>query len=219
MHIVDERKSLEFKARPPVSLFLDDERADYKPGCSVIEISFPEPVTIGEICFRNNYTAYIGLSCKRVPAEKDVKNRDILPWQTSVKHFILMEEPECEKNSQNVFSIPSTKSAIPWSGIVNLRIILKQPSFRWKKFGIEELNFFGDLLKDGKQVASVHSASSSRKIETKPVISEPESFEAVMSSKSRYISIVSEIMRNKQATGAAVGRFEVDGSYDIGHLV
>lgn len=46
MHIADEKKVLEFKAKAPVSIFLDDERADYKPGCSVLEVFFNEPVTV-----------------------------------------------------------------------------------------------------------------------------------------------------------------------------
>lgn len=46
MHIADEKKALEFKAKAPISIFLDDERADYKPGCSVLEVFFNEPVTV-----------------------------------------------------------------------------------------------------------------------------------------------------------------------------
>lgn len=46
MHIADEKKVLEFKAKAPISIFLDDERADYKPGCSVLEVFFNEPVTV-----------------------------------------------------------------------------------------------------------------------------------------------------------------------------
>ncbi|XP_054723607.1 nicolin-1-like isoform X2 [Uloborus diversus] len=192
MLIEEDRKTLEFKARPVTSIFLDDERADYKPGCSVLEVSFPEPVSIDEVRFRNNYTAYIKMSCKRVPAEKDVKNRDILPWQTSVRHFNLMPEPECEKCSQDIFSLLAKESLISWSGIVSLRIILKQPSFRWKKFGIEELSFFGDSTKEKSEN---------------------------ITGKSRYMWTITDLMKDKQPTSVAVGRFEVDGSYDVAHLV
>lgn len=217
MHIEDEKKVLEFKAKAPISIFLDDERADYKPGCSVLEVFYAEPVSIEEIKFRNNYTAHVCISLKRVPAEKDVKNRDILPWQTSVKRFVLMEEPENERFSQDVFSLLSKESSIPWTGVVSMRIILKQPSFRWKKFGIDELAMFGELTKDGKLVSASHSATM-RRFDCKAVIHEEDKPEPVVNAVSKYIYTVSELMREKQ-TGPAVGRFEVDGSYDIGHLI
>ncbi|KAF8796184.1 nicolin-1-like isoform X2 [Argiope bruennichi] len=221
MLISDDRKPLDFKAKAPVSIFLDDERADYKPGCCILEILFPEPVTIGDIRFRNNYTAFIGVSCKKVAAEKDVKNRDILPWQASVKRFILMQDPDCEKNSQDIVSIPAKESCIPLVGVVNVRFVLKQPSFRWKKFGIEELAFYGEITaKDVKQISITRPLSAaSRLSECKTSIPDIDKSENVISSKARYMWTISELMRDKQATGSAVGRFEVDGSYDIGHLI
>ncbi|GFR23076.1 uncharacterized protein TNCT_65001 [Trichonephila clavata] len=209
MLIPDDRKTLDFKAKAPVSIFLDDERADYKPGCSILEVSFPEPVTIGDIRFKNNYTAFIGISCKKVAAEKDVKNRDILPWQASVKRFILMQDPDCEKNSQDIVSIPARESCIPWTGVVNVRFVLKQPSFRWKKFGIEELTFFGEITtKDTKQTLVSHPLSASRKAECKTSSTEIDKSDNFMSPKARYMWTISELMRDKQATGSAVGRFE-----------
>lgn len=51
MLIPEEKRTLDFKAKAPVQIFLDDERADYKPGCSILEISFPEPVTVGILNF------------------------------------------------------------------------------------------------------------------------------------------------------------------------
>ncbi|GFT50015.1 uncharacterized protein NPIL_335961 [Nephila pilipes] len=209
MLIPDDKKTLDFKAKAPVSIFLDDERADYKPGCSILEVSFPDPVTIGDIRFRNNYTAFIGVSCKKVAAEKDVKNRDILPWQASVKRFILMQDPDCEKNSQDIISISVKESCIPWTGVVGVRFVLKQPSFRWKKFGIEELTFFGELtIKDIKQTLVPHPLSASRKIECKASTSDIDKSDNLMSPKARYMWTISELMRDKQATGSAVGRFE-----------
>lgn len=209
MLLVDEKKLLEFKAKAPVSLFLDDDRADYKPGCSVIEISFGEPVTISEIRFRNNYTAFVSFSCKKVAAEKDVKNRDILPWQASIRRFILMQEPESERNSQDLFSIPSKDSAVPLTSVVNFRIILKQPSFRWKRFGIEELSFLGELTKDVKQtIISYPLSASSRRSECKTSIPEIDKTDEIASPKSKCIQSISELMKNRQTTGTAVGRFE-----------
>ncbi|CAL1272240.1 unnamed protein product [Larinioides sclopetarius] len=218
MLISDDRKLLDFKAKVPVSIFLDDERADYKPGCCILEISFPEPVTIGDIRFRNNYTAFIGVSCKKVAAEKDVKNRDILPWQASVKRFILMQDPDCEKNSQDIVSIPAKESCIPWVGIVNVRFVLKQPSFRWKKFGIEELAFYGEITtKDVKQMSVTRPLSAASRIsECKTSITEIDKSDNVISPKARYMWSISELMRDKQATGSAVGRFENLDPYSSG---
>ncbi|GIY51452.1 uncharacterized protein CEXT_237221 [Caerostris extrusa] len=208
MLIPDERKTLDYKAKAPVSIFLDDERADYKPGCSILEVSFPEPVTIGDIRFRNSYTAFIGVSCKKVAAEKDVKNRDILPWQASVRRFTLMQDPDCEKNSQDFVSLPA-KSCISWTGVVNIRFVLKQPSFRWKKFGIEELTFYGEITtKEVKQTSVSYPLSASRKAECRTSISEIDKVDNVVTPKTRYMWTISELMRDKQATGSAVGRFE-----------
>ncbi|KAG8194543.1 hypothetical protein JTE90_013291 [Oedothorax gibbosus] len=219
MLIPEEKRTLDYKAKAPVQIFLDDERADYKPGCSILEISFPEPVAIDEIRFRNSYTAFICISCKKVAAEKDVKNRDILPWQASIRRFVLMPDPECEKSSQDYFSIPSKESSIPLSSVVNVRIVLKQPSFRWKKFGIEELSFYGETAKDGRQLTLSYPLSASRKAECKTSNTEIDKNENLMSPKAKYMWTISELMRDKQATGSAVGRFEVDGSYEIDHLL
>ncbi|GIY67014.1 uncharacterized protein CDAR_521081 [Caerostris darwini] len=209
MLIPDERKTLDYKAKAPVSIFLDDERADYKPGCSILEVSFPEPVTIGDIRFRNSYTAFIGVSCKKVAAEKDVKNRDILPWQASVRRFTLMQDPDCEKNSQDFVSLPAKESCISWTGVVNIRFVLKQPSFRWKKFGIEELTFCGEITtKEVKQTSVSYPLSASRKAECRTSILEIDKVDNVVTPKTRYMWTISELMRDKQATGSAVGRFE-----------
>ncbi|XP_042899612.1 nicolin-1 [Parasteatoda tepidariorum] len=220
MHLPDEKKQLDFKAKAPVSIFLDDDRADYKPGCSVMEISFPEPVTISEIRFRNNYTAFISFSCKKVASEKDVKNRDILPWQASIRRFILMQEPESERSSQDIFSISAKDSGVTLNSVVNLRIILKQPSYRWKRFGIEELTFFGELTKDSKQtVVSYPLSAGSRRSECKNSTTEINKNDSMESPRTKYILAISDVMKDKQATGCDVGRFEVEGFYDIGHLV
>ncbi|XP_054713025.1 nicolin-1-like [Uloborus diversus] len=118
-----------------------------------------------------------------------------------------MPEPECEKCSQDIFSLLAKESLISWSGIVSLRIILKQPSFRWKKFGIEELSFFGDSTKDGRQSSASHSSSSSRKFENRIVVVEPEKSENI-TGKSRYMWTITDLMKDKQPTSVAVGRFE-----------
>lgn len=56
MHISDEKKALEFKTKAPISIFLDDERADYKPGCSILEVFFNEPVSV---CNFNFYFSFL----------------------------------------------------------------------------------------------------------------------------------------------------------------
>lgn len=218
MSVQEDEETLEFKARGPVPVFLEDERSDSKSGCSILDLSFHEPVIIKEIRFRNYYTCYVSLLVKKVPAEKDVKNRDLLPWQVSVKSFILMEDPHCEQNSQDIVAINMKESIVLWSGVVQLRIILKQPSFQWKKFGIKDLTIFGELCKDTKQTSTSHS-STARKSESKVSTEQVCKEKNVTREEVQKLSDIAELLKDKQTSGAAVGRFEVDGSYDISHLI
>lgn len=212
---------LEFTVKGPVTILLEDSQLDYRSGCSVLDISFPKPTVIGEILFRNYYVAYISLTCKRVPKEVEGNvNTENLPWENCFSRMKLMENPHCEQGSQDIVSLTVKQSKTPWMGIVCLRFILRQPSPQWKKFNIENLIIYKEKPEESKPLVRLpvgfgQKLSGFRNQEMK---NSEDPWLGRVASHLQNVWAVAELAKQVE-TDVSVGRFEVDGSYDISHLL
>ncbi|XP_076373516.1 nicolin-1-like isoform X2 [Tachypleus tridentatus] len=188
----DFREPLEFNVKGPVPILLEEERTDHRSGCSVVDITFSEPVTIGEILFKNYYTAYINVQCKRSQNEEDRIDHESLQWEICVHRAVLMCDPHCENGSQEYVSITQKQGRLAWLGVVALRLVLRQPSPQWKKFGIENLKIYREAPIDSRfSAAATHLQN---------------------------LWAIGEMSRASQ-TDQQVGRFEEPGGYEINYLV
>ncbi|GLG93712.1 Nicolin-1 [Gryllus bimaculatus] len=143
------REIVDFSVKGPVAVSLDEEQIS-SPGCSVIDLLFHSPSTIGEIVFRNYYTARVTVLVRFSGAVKTLiaNNKttdDMTSWSVAIRQKILMPNPHLETGSQDLFSIAATESAVEWNSVVAIRLILRQPSPVWRTFHVEELNVYRDV--------------------------------------------------------------------------
>ncbi|XP_054279358.1 nicolin-1-like [Macrosteles quadrilineatus] len=135
------RQTVEFSVKGPVSLILDEEQVAL-PGCSILDINFNRPSQIGELVFRNYYTAWISVL---VRYDGPTANPKETGWKVAITKKVLMMSPHHENGSQDAISVAATESMLKWRKVVGMRLILRQPSPEWRVFHVEELNVFGDL--------------------------------------------------------------------------
>lgn len=212
-----DREQLECTVRGPVAMMMDDDRVDGRTGCSVLDASFPYPVKIGEITFKNVYTAYMTVLCKRVSSDADVKNRSSLKWQKCIHKYILMPNPHCENGSQTFFSLTQKDSRLALLDVVTIRLVLYQPSPLWRKFGLEKFAVYNaPLMEQPLQVTLPRTflSESHRRFATKAEVE--ERYKCAASHVQNLWALLEQAKNNK--SNLSVGRFEVNGSYDINFL-
>ncbi|XP_014289492.1 nicolin-1 [Halyomorpha halys] len=138
-----EREAVQFTVKGPIPIKGDDE-VDLS-GVSAIDITLNEPTTVGELVFRNYYTATIAVLILYDKSKRSEKADRKRSWSCSISQKVLMPNPHLETGSHDVFSITPSDSCIPWNDISVMRLILRQPSPLWITFKIEEVNLFKNL--------------------------------------------------------------------------
>ncbi|XP_022238159.1 nicolin-1-like [Limulus polyphemus] len=214
----DSREPLEFNVKGPVPILLEEERTDHRSGCSVIDITFSEPVTIGEILFKNYYTAYINLQCKRSQNEEDGIDRETLEWEICVHRAVLMCDPHCEEGSQDYVSITQKQSRLAWLGVVALRLVLRQPSPQWRKFGIENLRIYREAPGSNARMTIPRTLIGDRPVREVGHMDKTDSSFLPAAAHLQNLWAIGELSRASQ-TDQQVGRFEEPGGYEINYLV
>ncbi|KAL1138833.1 hypothetical protein AAG570_008895 [Ranatra chinensis] len=134
-----ERCPVEFTVKGPRPFNISGE-LEHHNGCSLLDISFATPSTIGEIIFRNYYTAKISVLVKYNQSGSSDSY-----WEMSIPGKCLMESPHLEVGSHDLFSIPAIESSKQWTDVSMMRLILQQPVRQWKSYYIEDINVYGDL--------------------------------------------------------------------------
>ncbi|XP_046681737.1 nicolin-1-like [Homalodisca vitripennis] len=135
------RQTVEFSVKGPVSLILDEEQIAL-PGCAILDINFTRPSQIGELVFRNYYTAWVSVLVRYDGAATGQKEPG---WKVAVMKKMLMPSPHHENGSQDIVSVAATESLLRWRKVLAMRLVLRQPSPEWRVFHVEELNVYGDL--------------------------------------------------------------------------
>ena len=199
--------------KKPVFLKVGDSSNDnYKSGVSVIDIIFPRSssVEVEKLTFKNCYTANITVKLKILDGEGNET------WITAVKNYTLMPHPHFETGSQDRFAIFTNEIIKPSSQVIMLRLILKQPSPHWSSFTIEEVKCFSLTSAISALVPGwLQSVECQNQLAIKSSQNCPNS-DNVASNIQQLWATVHELKSSKHNT--VIGRFDVDGSYDINLL-
>lgn len=216
-----EMKSLQYILHPPFNVGLVDSCKDFYTGCIVFSVTFPKTsyVEIEEIHFKNYYTASLSILARKRGAEK-TDNEDNRDWKLFLKAKQLMPHPHCEQSSEDYFVLKSSDFLFSQQNIIELQFVLFQPSPVWKEFKIEELQLFKAGSNSSKEATSLPawiSELGSSKDEAcdrqlKGVTSVVE-----LSKQMHQLWALTEQARASQ-TKTSLGRYDVDGCYDINLL-
>ena len=112
-------------------------------GCQVIDVHIraPIPEKIQYIRFQNHYTYMVTIKFRsREPLGYLEPDSD--PWQLCVKNLRLMPNCHCEQGGQDWVTLGEKLFLNRLEKVVQLRVILRQPSPHWRAFGIRELQCF-----------------------------------------------------------------------------
>ncbi|XP_053377523.1 nicolin-1-like isoform X3 [Mercenaria mercenaria] len=220
----------------PVTLNISDLKSEFHSGCRIIDVSLsniinPEKTQlslksakgkskvaeeveqVGEIHFKNSYTAYLTVKAKcRI---QDSKDGNEMRWRTCVKKMKLMSSPHVEAGAQDYFVITRKHMQFELVNVSALRIILQQPSSVWKEFKIEDLKIYRSS-ESGRPnplpawLTDTPNKSGKKKVEG------VTNLEALSSTLQQLWALSEEVAA--QQTNRALGRYEVDGCYEINLL-
>uniref|UniRef100_A0A3P9IJ57 Nicolin 1 n=1 Tax=Oryzias latipes TaxID=8090 RepID=A0A3P9IJ57_ORYLA len=197
----DHSESVDCTVKPPVFLQIGDAKGDSaRSGVCVVDVTLPHGklINIEKITFKNYYTAYVTIRLLRRKAEKEGSAK----WCTALRDLALMDNPHTEGGSQNYFSIH--RRQVEPDHVESLRLILRQPSSAWRLFNLEEIRLFPHKEPFLIKVRQIFSLQG---------LPDPQT----VSSSIQQMWALTEVMQANRTT-ASIGRFDVDGCYDINLL-
>ncbi|XP_062979427.1 nicolin-1 [Elgaria multicarinata webbii] len=204
--------------KSPVTLQVGDMRTELgRSGVVVIDVVLPhsQAVDLQEIVFKNYYTAFLTLRVqRRSPA--DGGNESPSKWVTCLRNFCLMPNPHTEEGSQEYFSLSRHQMLCDVDRVAALRFILRQPSPVWLHFTIEELQLFPGGQKSpqkGFPAWLSHPSPQERPANLHDELPDADK----VSSEVQQMWVLTEMLQASQPA-ARIGRFDVDGSYDLNLL-
>ncbi|XP_061864644.1 nicolin-1 [Colius striatus] len=220
------RSPLPCAPRPAAALQLGGGAEPARPGVTVIDLRFPRGAAadVQEIVFRNFYTAFLSVRVQR-PGPTGSRR-----WVTCLRDYCLMPCPHTEEGSQDYFSLHRHQMLCDMDQVTAVRFILRQPSPVWLHFTIEELQIFPlgqkspqkdfpswlSQLTPPEQPTSLHKqgpAHAAALRNHRQELPDPEK----VSTEVQQMWVLTEVVRARQAA-ARIGRFDVDGCYDINLL-
>ncbi|XP_052124062.1 uncharacterized protein LOC113213100 isoform X2 [Frankliniella occidentalis] len=81
---------------------------------------------------------------QQVQGDASSKLRKESGWVVAVARRVLMPSPHLETGSHDFVSILATESTVPWTELVAMRLVLRQPSPSWHTFHVEEIHVFAE---------------------------------------------------------------------------
>lgn len=219
----------------PALITIPDLKSEFHSGCRIIDVSLANIVNpeVGEIHFKNSYVAFLTLKAKcRFVDGKDGGNE--VKWRTCIKKMRLMPSPHVETGAQDYFVITRKQMKFELVNVSALRIILQQPSPVWREFKIEDLKIFRSSestrtnplpawLTDSKDSTGKRKIELSDEDRFPPTIAHKDadvmgisSLEALSTNLQQLWALSEEVAA--QQTNRALGRYEVDGCYEINLL-
>ncbi|XP_069592072.1 nicolin-1 isoform X2 [Ranitomeya imitator] len=171
------------------------------------------PVPLQEISFRNFYTAFLTVKFQQLRPTATKKSRT---WRTCVRNLPLMADPHMEEGSQDYVSVCRQQMARAADNVTSLRFILRQPSPVWLSFTLEELRINPPGRQSPQKPFSWWLSQLPPREDLQKLhkgLPDPER----VSSEVQRLWVLTEVMRSTQSS-AAVGRFDVEGCYDINLL-
>nr|XP_022298253.1 nicolin-1-like isoform X5 [Crassostrea virginica] len=222
-------RPLHCSIKNPITLTVEDQKNVFHSGCKVIDVTFPNVSTpetptvpisfcerVGEICFRNYYTAYISIRVKFKAAPDNGTESGEVKWKTCVRKMRLMPSPHKESGSQDYFTISKKQFSFEVSNISGMRIILQQPSPVWKEFRIEDLRLYRSSEMMSKPPPLPAWLTEDSPNSTKHKLEGIPNLESISSSLQELWGLSEEMSVNQSKTD--IGRYEVDGCYEVNLL-
>ncbi|XP_069101109.1 nicolin-1-like isoform X3 [Argopecten irradians] len=229
----------------PVPINIADAKNEFHSGCKIIDITFPNVTNpeVGEIHFKNSYVAYLSVRVKQKPVPQEPGSDAGTPeikWRTCVRRMRLMPNPHCEAGSQDYYCISQKHFGFDLTQLTGMRLILQQPSPVWKDFRLEEIKLYRTTESNRPQplpawlIEEASNSSSKKRIEhfdssvsydeetdvaplqnggNVPGLGSVDSISASL----QQLWALSEGVASNQ-TEKALGRFDVDGCYEINLL-
>ncbi|KAG7478165.1 hypothetical protein MATL_G00077500 [Megalops atlanticus] len=201
--------------KPAVALQLGDAKTDTsRPGVSVIDVTFPQcqAVKVQEISFKNYYTAFLKVRLlRRNPSNKEGAAK----WVTCLRNQHLMPNPHTEGGSQDYFSIYRQQMLIEPDDITSIRLILRQPSSTWLNFTLEDIKIHQYVSEDSERDIPPWFSHLTPVDQPPNLRGLPDP--QTVSSSIQQMWALTEVMQTHQ-TAAPIGRFDVDGCYDVNLL-
>ncbi|KAK9529694.1 hypothetical protein VZT92_013772 [Zoarces viviparus] len=194
--------------KPPVHLQIGDAKADAaQSGVCVVDVTLPfgKPVHIKDITFKNHYTASVTVRLLRRSPGQEAPAK----WCTALRDLPLMENPHTEGGSQDYCSVHRAQMQVEPDHVISVRLILRQPSSAWLTFSLEDISIFPHNPE--KEVSDW--LSDLTLVEQHPDLeglTDPQT----VSSSIQQMWALTEVMQTNQTT-ASIGRYDVDGCYDI----
>ncbi|KAJ8404081.1 hypothetical protein AAFF_G00344310 [Aldrovandia affinis] len=200
-----------FTVKSPVPLDFGKAVTDTsRPGVFVIDITFPhgQAVNIQEISFKNYYTAFLMVRMMM----RDPSQEGSPKWFTCLRNHRLMRNPHTEQGSQDYYSLYRQQMLTAPDGVTLVRLILRQPSLAWLNFTLEEIKIHPYPSEQDSERA-VPGWLSHLTPGDQPDLQDLPDPETVSSSLQQMWALT-EVMQTHQ-TAAPIGRFDVDGCYDV----
>nr|XP_034307041.1 nicolin-1 isoform X5 [Crassostrea gigas] len=211
-------RPLHCSIKNPILLTVEDQKNAFHSGCKVIDVTFPNVSSpeVGEICFKNYYTAYVSIRVKFKAAPENGAESGEIKWKTCVRRMRLMPSPHKESGSQDYFAISKKQFSFDISNISAMRIILQQPSPVWKEFRIEDLRLYrsSEMLSKPPPLPAWLTEDSANS--TKHKLEGIPNLESISSSLQELWGLSEEMAINQSKT--EIGRYEVDGCYEVNLL-
>ncbi|XP_074952615.1 nicolin-1 isoform X3 [Phalacrocorax aristotelis] len=174
--------------RPAATIQLGGGAEPARPGVAIIDLRFPRGAA-ADVQEIVFRNFYTAFLSVRVQRLGPAGSRR---WVTCLRDYCLMPCPHTEEGSQDYFSLRRHQMLCDVDQVTVVRFILRQPSPVWLHFTIEELQIFPPGRKE---------------------LPDPEK----VSMEVQQMWVLTEVIRARQAA-ARIGRFDVDGCYDINLL-
>ncbi|KAJ8361000.1 hypothetical protein SKAU_G00175250 [Synaphobranchus kaupii] len=196
--------------KSPMALELGEAiTATSRPGVFVIDVTFPrgQAVKIQEISFKNYYTAFL-----MVRMQRKVPDQGTAKWATCLQNHCLMPNPHTEERSQDYFSIYRQQMLTEPDDVTLVRLILRQPSSAWLNFSLEEIKIHLCANEDSERELPAWFSHLTPVDQPPDLQGLPDP--QTVSSSIQQMWALTEVMQTHQ-TAAPIGRFDVDGCYDV----
>uniref|UniRef100_A0A3Q2Y3G1 Nicolin 1 n=1 Tax=Hippocampus comes TaxID=109280 RepID=A0A3Q2Y3G1_HIPCM len=209
----DVTKGVACTLKPPVFLHFgggDSKTQGCCSGVCVIDVALPPGKTIETITFKNFYTALVSVRLqRRSPGQEGAAAK----WCTALRDRPLMTNPHTEAGAQDYYSIDRKQMQVEPDGVSSIRLILKQPSSAWLTFSVQDVRIFPRMQPVRK--GRIDELSDWLLLVFPP--QDPLDVASV-SCRLQQMWALSQVMQSSQSHAASVGRFDVDGCYDINLL-
>lgn len=197
-----------------VALQVGDVRtAQGRPGVLVIDVTFPcvAPFELQEITFKNYYTAFLSIRVRQYTSIHAQAK-----WVTCLRDHCLMPDPHSEEGAQEYVSLSKHQMLCDVARVLELRLILRQPSPLWLSFTLEELQVYQQGAKS-PSTTFPKWLSHPAPCEQPAPLAEGFPDPSKVSSEVQQMWALTEMVRASR-TSRRIGRFDVDGCYDLNLL-